>query len=191
VDDKNDEFRDLLRRVCESDENAAKEFVEKYGPTIRTAAKSRLKDPGLRRLVESKDVLQAVLLSFFRRAPDGHYKPTTVEEFLSLLRKMTRNKALKEIRRHRSARRDNRRNADLTNHDLPEQVPGPAQRAEAKDFLASVRGRLTPEDVRLFELLGKGYSYAEIAPIVGSTPGALRIQAYRVRERLRKEVSDE
>src|SRR5207253_5181912 len=78
-------FRDLIRRVRAGDEAAAAELVQHYEPYIRRAVRVRLVDPRLKRLVDSVDVCQSVLASFFVRAALGQYDLETPEQLLKLL----------------------------------------------------------------------------------------------------------
>jgi len=64
-------FAEFIRRVRAGDERAAAELVERYEPAIRRAVRVRLRDPRLRRLIESVDICQSVLATFFVRAALG------------------------------------------------------------------------------------------------------------------------
>jgi RNA polymerase sigma-70 factor (ECF subfamily) len=65
-------FHDLVRRVRSGDDAAAAKLVRHYGPALRRAVRTRLTDPELRRLLDSMDICQSVLASFFVRAA-GQY----------------------------------------------------------------------------------------------------------------------
>ena len=64
-------FRELIARVRAGDEQAAAELVRRYEPAIRRAARVRLVDTRLNRLLDSMDICQSVLASFFVRAGSG------------------------------------------------------------------------------------------------------------------------
>ena len=59
----NEGFQVLLRRVRAGDEQAARELVRRYEPAIRRAARIRLVDTRLNRLLDSMDICQSVLAS--------------------------------------------------------------------------------------------------------------------------------
>src|SRR4051812_2324040 len=58
-------FVDLVRLVRAGDEHASAELVRRYAPAIRIAVHARLRDPRLRRVLDSLDVCQSVLGNFF------------------------------------------------------------------------------------------------------------------------------
>src|SRR5688500_13155228 len=91
-------FRELILRVRQGDERAAGELVRRYEPAIRRAVRFRLTDPRLRRSLDSLDVCQSVLLSFFVRVGSGQYDLQTPEQLLRLLTTMARNKLLNQAR---------------------------------------------------------------------------------------------
>ena len=51
-------FQDLIRRVRARDEQAARELVRRYAPATLVAVRVRLRDPALRRLLDSTDICQ-------------------------------------------------------------------------------------------------------------------------------------
>src|SRR6516165_1899580 len=61
-------FQDLIRRIRAGDPEAAAELVRRYEPTIRRAVRVRLVDARLGALLDSLDVCQSVLASFFVRS---------------------------------------------------------------------------------------------------------------------------
>src|SRR3954465_9435831 len=102
-------FRELLGRVRAGDEQAATDLVRQYEPAIRRAARVRMIDPRLGRLLDSMDICQSVMASFFVRAGAGVYDLETPEELMRLLATMARNKLANQANRLRAARRDQRR----------------------------------------------------------------------------------
>src|SRR5262249_55630288 len=66
-------FTDLIRRIRAGDNQAAADLVRQYGATVRRHARLRLHDARLRRLLDSMDVCQSALGSFFARAAAGQY----------------------------------------------------------------------------------------------------------------------
>jgi DNA-directed RNA polymerase specialized sigma24 family protein len=64
--DTGDDFRELLHRVCEGSEDAARELVTKYEPSLRRAIR-RVFPKELRSKFDSLDMVQVVLGSFFRK----------------------------------------------------------------------------------------------------------------------------
>jgi len=92
-------FEQLLERVMDGDEVAATEFYETYkGPILRTA-RGRMKNIQLRREIDSNDILNTVMKSFFARIGKFKWKLDTEDDLLKLLRTMTRNKIFDRIRK--------------------------------------------------------------------------------------------
>src|SRR4051794_8225604 len=102
-------FGDLLGRVRAGDDAAAAELVRRYEPELRRAVRVRLRDQRLRRVLDSLDVCQSVLASFFVRAALGQYELDTPDQLLRLLATMARNKVVNQAEHHRADRRDYRR----------------------------------------------------------------------------------
>jgi DNA-directed RNA polymerase specialized sigma24 family protein len=92
-------FEELIRRVRAWDQDAAAELVRRYESTIRRAVRFRLADARLGNLLDSMDICQSVLRSFFLRAASGQYDLGSPEKVLGLLTAMARNKLASQARR--------------------------------------------------------------------------------------------
>ena len=103
------DFEELIRRVRAWDQEAAAELVRRYEPAIRRAVRVRLANARLGNLIDSMDVCQSVLRSFFVRAASSQYDLETPEQVLKLLTAMARNKLASQARKQHTQRRDNRR----------------------------------------------------------------------------------
>src|SRR5579883_2868016 len=104
-----DAFTDLIRRVREGDEVAAAELVRGYEPAIRRVVRVHLRDPRLRRVLDSTDICQSVLATFFVRANLGEYELKTPDDLLKLLATIARHKVTNEAKKQQALRRDYRR----------------------------------------------------------------------------------
>ena len=181
-------FGDLIARVRQGDDQAAAELVRRYEPAIRRAVRFRLTDPRLRRTCDSMDVCQSVLASFFVRAASGQYDLESPEQLLRLLTTMARNKLLNQARQEHAARRDNRLvTDDIARHEVATGAPSPPQQVEAREMLAEVQRRLTPEERELVDLRNQGHDWNSIAALVGGNAAALRQKLHRALERLSRE----
>ena len=135
-------FRALMVRVRAGDEQAAAELVRHYEPAIRRAARVRLLDTRLNRVLDSMDICQSVMASFFVRAALGQFDLDTPDQLLRLLATMTRNKLVGHVKGHAAAKRDFRRLAPAqTGHDgepddgiaqIPGQYPTPSRDVAAR-----------------------------------------------------------
>src|SRR5262245_40658319 len=130
-------FEALIHRVRGGDQDAAAELVRLYEPAIRRAVHVHLLDERLHRLLDSMDVCQSVLASFFVRAALGQYDLGKPEQLLKLLATMARNKLASAARKERTQGRDNRR-VEAAGVDAGEFIdPGssPSQRVIRQDLL--------------------------------------------------------
>src|SRR4051794_19043507 len=97
---ENELFADLVRRVRAGQQDAASELVRRYEPAIRRVVRVHLRDPRLRRVLDSMDVCQSVLATFFVRAKLGQYDLETPDDLLRLLATIARNKVTNEANKH-------------------------------------------------------------------------------------------
>lgn len=169
-------FADLIRRVRGRDAEAAAELVRRYEPAIRRAVRIRLIDARMRRVLDSMDICQSVLGSFFAHAAEDRYELDTPDQLIKLLIGMVRNKLVDQLRHERAERRDNRRvQAGLEDASAVVAAgPSPSQQIARQDFSEQVRLLLTAEDRFLLERRERGHSWSEIAGELGGSPEALR-----------------
>lgn len=183
-------FRDLIVRVRAGDEQAAATLVQRYEPAIRRAARLRLRDERLRRVLDSMDICQSVLASFFLRAATGQYELDTPDQLLRLLATMARHKVADQVDHQRAARRDHRRLEAGSTEDRevvgPEATP--SRYVAARELLEETRRRLSPEERHLLDLRQQGLEWGEIAAQVGGSQEALRKKLTRAVDRVAQEL---
>jgi RNA polymerase sigma-70 factor (ECF subfamily) len=183
-------FAEFLRRVRAGDQEAAAELVRTYEGALRVEVRLRLTDPALCRVLDSDDICQSVMASFFVRAAAGQFDLEGPRQLLQLLLTMARNKVAYHARKAHTRRRGRGRVAEPRSGQL-EAVPGgaePSRLAAARDLLDEVRRRLTPEERQLADLRGGGRGWAEVATAVGSSPDACRKQLTRALDRVAAEI---
>jgi RNA polymerase sigma factor (sigma-70 family) len=183
-------FADFLRRIRAGDTEAASELVRKYEPEIRMEAKLRLRDPRLHRVVDSMDICQSVLASFFVKAASGGYDLEGPERLLALLVTIARRKVAYHARRYKAQMRDQHREEPLT-RETPEPIapgPSPSRLFAGRELLDEFRRRLSDEERSLADLRAEGYEWPEIAARLGGTPQARRKQLARAADRVTLEL---
>jgi RNA polymerase sigma factor (sigma-70 family) len=193
-----DTFQELIARVRAGDEQAAAELVRRYEPAIRRAARVRLVDTRLNRLLDSMDICQSVLASFFVRAALGQFELETPDQLLRLLATMARNKLAAQAKRHGAARRDFRRvAADPGDRDdeagagaerIAGSDPTPSRDLAARELLEEAVRRLSPEERRILDCREQGGQWAQVAAELGSSPEALRKRLARAVDRVAHEL---
>src|SRR4051794_37106325 len=194
-------FELLIRRVRDGDQQAAAELVRRYEPAIRRAARVRLMDTRLNRLLDSMDICQSVLASFFVRTALGQYQLETPDQLLKLLATMTRNKLASAVKGHGAGRRDFRRVEGQAGGDGSDEQsdaagveaiagpgPTPSREVAARDLLNEARRRLLPDELSLLERRQQGCDWAEIAAERGASPDAIRKRLARAIDRVAQEL---
>lgn len=134
---------------------------------------------------DAEDVLQTVFLRLVRRDSGA----AVVENVGSYLHRAAVNSALDLMRA-----RGNARNVPLDDvapmlRENASLAPDRAQSsAEARDWLRGAVARLSPQAAEIFSLrFFEGKDNAEIAEIVGTTPGTVAVTLSRTRDRIEKE----
>jgi RNA polymerase sigma-70 factor (ECF subfamily) len=178
-------FGEFLGRIRAGDEDAAAELVRRYEPIIRREVRMRLTDPRLYRQLDSVDICQSVLLSFFVRAALGQYDLKHSGDLHKLLVTMARNKFATQARK---IQRQNGSPATALGRLPPEAVVDPHPAAERiladRDLLGQVLGRLAEEERRLANLRAEGCSWPEVAGRLGGSAEARRKQLARALDRV-------
>jgi RNA polymerase sigma factor (sigma-70 family) len=170
------DFSELLSRVRAGDQDAATELVRRYEPAIRRAVRFRLGAAGLSRLLESMDICQSVLASFFLRAAAGQYELDSPEQLLKLLVAIARNKLVMQSRAQYRQRRDQRRidPGGLQEGQAISAEPSPSQYVAGRELLLAAERLMSAEERQLVEWRKEGMTWDAIAAQVGGTPEALR-----------------
>jgi RNA polymerase sigma-70 factor (ECF subfamily) len=183
-------FADFLRRLRAGDEEAAAELVRRYEPFIRREVRMRLTDPRLFRLIDSVDICQSVLRSFFVRAAAGQYDLEEPRDLRNLLLAMARNKLTTRYRRVLRQEPEPAPAAGSAQalERAVDQRPGAEQLTEARDLLGQILRHLTEEERQLAELRGQGCSWPEVAAQVGGTADARRKQLARCLDRVLRQL---
>jgi RNA polymerase sigma factor (sigma-70 family) len=193
----NEDFQALLARVRDGDAQAAEELVRRYEPAIRRAARVRLVDTRLNRLLDSMDICQSVMASFFVRTALGQYELETPEQLLKLLATMTRNKLANQVKGHGADRRDfrrveNRGGGDSTVARGIEDLAGPgytpSREVASRELLEQARRRFSPEEKSLLDQREQGREWADIAAELGASPEAIRKRMTRAIDRVAHEL---
>jgi RNA polymerase sigma factor (sigma-70 family) len=184
-------FDQLIRRVRSWDKDAAAELVRRYEPAIRRAVRFRLADAQLRSQLDSMDICQSVLKSFFIRAASGQYELETPEQLLGLLGAMARRKLISEARRQRTQRRGG---SQVTAGGQDQQAfvdpgAGPGAEVAARDLLQEIRRRLSPDDRSLLDLRSQGHDWPAVAAELGGNAGSLRKRLSRALDRVAEELN--
>ena len=183
-------FQELIQRVRRGDGEAAAILVRRYEPAIRRAARFRLGHARLSTVLDSLDICQSVLASFFVRAAAGQYDLNEPEQLLRLLVRMARNKVVDHARKEQAERRSHRQ-VPLESGAREEVVAGaagPDQAAATRELFAEVYRRLSLDERQLVDLRTAGHDWASIAGERGANAAALRKQFSRALNRVARQL---
>ncbi len=188
--DNQETLPQLLQRIRAGDQQAAAELVHRYEDVIRREVRLRLDDPRMGRLVDSLDICQSVLASFFVKAAVGRDDLEQPGQLIALLVAMARNKVVSLRRKHRAKRRDVSRQAQAGVEEIDPlgSQPTPSRIVEGQELLQEVQKRLNPEERRIVELRTQGRTWAEVASQLGGTADGRRLQFARAIDRVEQQL---
>ena len=175
---------ELIRRVRAWDQQAAAELVRRYEPAIRRAVRIRLASARLGNLLDSMDICQSVLKSFFVRVALGQYELANPDQLVRLLVRMSRNKAIDEGRKEGARGAGRQSDLDPDRVDRASDSPTPSQAVANQEVLQEALRRLSPEERQLWELRAQGSEWEAVAAQFGGTPEGRRKQLERAVERV-------
>jgi RNA polymerase sigma factor (sigma-70 family) len=183
-------FDELIRRVRAGDQDAATELVQSYEPEIRRVIRFRLTDARLGSLLDSMDICQSVMKSFFVRAASGQYELETPAQLLALLATMARNKLASQARKQLAGRRDSRRvtSGGRDEGQLVDPGAGPSTEVDARDLLQEIRNRLSPDERQIMELRNADHDWVTIAGRLGGSADSARMKLRRALDRVAEQL---
>ena len=187
------QFDHMVAGLRAGDPAAVRACVEMYEPEIRRAARVRLRDPRLRRLVDSIDISQSVFRRFLTRCQDGAYVIDRPEQLLALLVTMTRNRVTDWARK-----REVESHLSYSDWMVGEADRQPASREddpkallERHELAEIVREKMSSLEYTLFIARAEGESWESIGRSLDQSPEALRKRLHRGLIRIRAELRDE
>src|SRR5207249_403517 len=174
-------FADLIARVRAGDEAAADELFRRYERAVRVRVRARLTGAAVRRVLDSIDVCQDVMKSFFVRVRAGQYDLHSPHQLVALLVRMAEFKAVSLVQHHHRSRRDcDRVTADSgALATVPDPADDPAEVTADRELLVRVRDGLSPEERPVAEMWAAGLSWDEVATQLGGTAEGRRKQLNR------------
>jgi len=163
-------IQELLARIKNGDDDAARELLTRYEPKIRLVVRRQLPRL-LRSRFDSLDFLQSVWGSFFHKIRTGENDLDEEQNLITFLAWAARNKVIDEYRRagtqkqniNREEPLESKRDKDvcLTAGDTPSQL------AQARETYQRLRDLLPDDRQVILELKAAGYSCREIGDRIG------------------------
>jgi RNA polymerase sigma factor (sigma-70 family) len=191
MDQFDESFTGLVRRVRSGDPAAAAELVRQFEPEVRVRVRTwlRLRGGEFRRTFDSMDVCQSVLANFFVRASAGQFELEAPDNLMGLLAVMARNKLCEYVKRQQAERRDIRRTGEIgSDVRLPTDDVTPSRVVAGRELLAEFRSRLSEEERRIGDLRMADCGWAQVATELGGSAEARRKQWSRAVDRVARQL---
>ena len=183
---------DLVRRLREGSDTAAREVFDRYVARLLGLAKRRI-GARMNSRVDPEDVVQSVFRTFFSRMQDDQFQINAEDDLFKLLVQITVHKTLRQIAHHKAAKRDPRQEAGQGSdaHEMLMQAigtePTPETVVTFMDHLEHFLWQLPEQDRQILEMRLQGFSTEEIADKLGTYDRKIR----RVLERIRAVAMEE
>jgi len=164
---------ELMRRYVEGDSSAFRMLFERYGPILLRLTRRHLRDEEL-----AQEIVQQTFFQLHRARHDFRQD--------SRLRPWVLTIAMNLVREHwRRQKRRKMSELDETKHAAPEPVRSPMEASQRVQQLREAMSKL-PESQRIVVELHwfQERPFSEVAEIVGSTEGAVRVRAHRAYKKL-------
>ncbi len=162
---------DLVQRWRLGDQDAARLIVENYLDQLVNLARRHLNHK-LAGRVDPEDIVQSVFRTFFCRAREGQFNFAEQDDMIKLLVRITMNKTLRQVARHRAAKRDPGMEAPQDDEgdrlkELLDSAPTPDVTAAFLDQLEHLFNRIPPIARQILDLRQKGHTNDEICKLLG------------------------
>lgn len=154
----------LLAKLQAGDSSAAREIFARYAQRLARFAEQHLSHK-LRGRVDSEDIVQSVLHTFFKRSARGEFQIDNSAQIWQLLVRITLMRVRAKARHHMAEMRDVRAEGGVAESDLAEamgQAPDPAEAVLLIEAIERLVGGLPPMYCQVLDLRLQGFSAAEI-----------------------------
>jgi RNA polymerase sigma-70 factor (ECF subfamily) len=161
-------FAELMRRLGERDEDAARVVFDRYARRLVGLAAAHL--PGaLRGKADAESAVQSALASFFARQAAGQFDLAAWDDLWRLLAVMTVHKCGHRVAHFAAAKRAVGREVSAAGpaQDLPDVVPSPEEALLLRETVEQLFAALKPRDHDVVRLRLEGYVAREIADLTG------------------------
>jgi RNA polymerase sigma factor (sigma-70 family) len=187
---ENEDFSDFFRALQQREPQAYEQLVELCGSDIRAVIRCWLTEGQLRRVVDSVDVWQSILVKFDQCVQNGQFQAETLEQLRNFLRTLARNRLRDLLRREQATRRQPspgpHRHLDLT--QVADTGSSPSQHVAYEELEQQFLGGLSEEGRQMYARRSKGWTWPQIAAELGGLPDTLRIRFDRELERVVREM---
>jgi DNA-directed RNA polymerase specialized sigma24 family protein len=177
-----EEFADLLARARQGEPEALELLHKRLEEKLRKAAHRYLKK-GLRRYVDSMDIVQSAQRSLLVCLRKGKYDIPDEDKLTGLAMRILQRKVFKKWRK---AQQDLKLRDQIAREEKAstEASGGEAQAVENEELVHHLKKYMNPTEKELVDLLLQGHTITSAAKLRGLTPGYARVLVGRMRARL-------
>jgi RNA polymerase sigma-70 factor (ECF subfamily) len=179
MSDSPNEFNDLMQRLRQGDEGAARELLDSYGDHILRVVRRRL-NKKMRSKFDSVDFVQAVWASFFAKV-HGNAAFDQPEKLLAYLVNMAQNKVIDAVRQRLKTQKHNLNREHALDGSVAPQAAGvaardptPSQVAVANDEWCRLLADLPACYQSMLVLLREGHTQKDVARELGVNEKTVR-----------------
>lgn len=149
----------------------------------------RIMHSRMRRLMDSEDIRQSVMKSFFLRFKRGDWEFSTPSQLIGFLLEMTRNKVANHVRKAVAMKRGGDEEIEpLSNASFTFIDDSPLDAAIENEIGVQVNERLDAVEKELIQLRREGADWKQIGEQCQMSPEAARKRYHRMVDRISKEL---
>lgn len=179
----------LLTKLQAGDSDAAREIFARYAQRLARFAEQHLSHK-LRGRVDSEDIVQSVLHTFFKRSARGEFQIDNSAQIWQLLVRITLMRVRAKARHHMAEMRDVRAEAASAEPEMADGIasdPDPAEAMLLIEAIEQLVGGLPPMYCQVLDLRLQGFSAAEI----GEQLKVSKRTIYRALELLQERLTEQ
>jgi RNA polymerase sigma factor (sigma-70 family) len=184
------EFSDFLAALRQREPQAFDQLIALCGPDVRGLIRSWLGKVQLRRVADSVDIWQSVLIKFDECVRNGQFQGETFPQLESYLRTLARNRFFDLLRKEQAAKRqppiDPRQ--PLETQEVADTGSSPSQHFAYEELEEQFLGGLSDEARQIYARRAQGWTWPRIAAELGGYPSTLRVRFDREIERVLREM---
>jgi RNA polymerase sigma factor (sigma-70 family) len=177
----------LLDKLNGGDDAAAGQAFLAFEPYLRMVVRRHLSAP-LRAKFDSEDIVLSVWVDVVKGLRRGNWRFADTAHLRAFLVKLTRNRFLNRLRRHRRALATEQPLHDGTGNELASTVTdGPSEAAQANDLWEQLLALCPPAHRSLLHLRRQGLPLAELAARTGLHESSVRRIFYDLAKRFARQ----
>ena len=189
---ENENFSDFLQALRQRQTQAFDQLVELCGPDLRALIRSWLGDVQLRRVADSVDIWQSVLIKFDECVRDGQFQAETLAQLQSYLRTLARNTFLDFLRKEQAAKRHHTgtdpRPGRLLSTGIADPGSSPSEHVAYAELEQQFLAGLSEECRQIYARRAQGWTWPQVAAEMGGFPNSWRVRFDREIERVVREM---